>query len=153
MDSRKQTTPHRKSVLVPVVIMLVIIFLAIIGQFVYQRFGNREQVVATPTPTSTAELSERYKRQLADGWYYGGKDQKIPGTPADWVYKEGGRSSCWHKPGSDCPFPTESVNNNVCPSTEWVDCMPGTGQEKTQCQPDFLKWATENCPDFKGAAL
>jgi len=41
----------------------------------------------------------------------------------------------------------------TCPTTEWVDCMPGPGTPKPQCQPDYLNWATVNCPDFKGAAL
>lgn len=41
----------------------------------------------------------------------------------------------------------------ACPTTEWVDCMPGLGVQKPHCQPEYLKWAQENCPNFKGAAL
>lgn len=41
----------------------------------------------------------------------------------------------------------------TCPTTEWVDCMPGPGTVKPQCTQDFLSWATANCPGFKGAAL
>jgi len=41
----------------------------------------------------------------------------------------------------------------TCPASEWVDCMPGPGPTKTQCQPDYLSWAKINCPNFKGAAL
>ncbi|MCL4384394.1 hypothetical protein M1116_02985 [Patescibacteria group bacterium] len=41
-----------------------------------------------------------------------------------------------------------------CPTTDWVNCMPSTDQKpRPQCQPDFLQWATKNCPNFKGAAL
>ena len=38
------------------------------------------------------------------GWYYGTKDQKTPNTPTDWIYSEGGRDSCWHKPNIQCSF-------------------------------------------------
>ncbi len=41
-----------------------------------------------------------------------------------------------------------------CPKTEWVNCMPGPGSgNRIECASDFLAWAQENCPDFKGAAL
>lgn len=43
-----------------------------------------------------------------------------------------------------------------CPVSEWIDCMPvitpdGKGLNRPQCDPDYLKWAKENCPGFKGA--
>ena len=41
-----------------------------------------------------------------------------------------------------------------CPSSSWVNCMPSTDQTtRPQCQPDFLDWASKNCPNFQGAAL
>ncbi|MCR4313420.1 MAG: hypothetical protein NUV58_04170 [Candidatus Roizmanbacteria bacterium] len=39
-----------------------------------------------------------------------------------------------------------------CPETEWVDCMPGPGGIKSECDPQYLNWAQANCPNFKGAA-
>lgn len=39
-----------------------------------------------------------------------------------------------------------------CPVSEWVDCLPGLGDQKPQCQPNYLNWAKINCPNFKGAA-
>lgn len=42
--------------------------------------------------------------ELDMGWYFGTKDQKKPNTPAGWTYTEAGRSSCWHKPGTQCEF-------------------------------------------------
>ncbi len=39
-----------------------------------------------------------------------------------------------------------------CPNTEYVDCMPGTRPVKKECSSDFLRWAQENCPNFKGGA-
>jgi hypothetical protein len=41
----------------------------------------------------------------------------------------------------------------TCPVGEWVDCMPGPGPTKTECQKDYLDWAKSNCPNFRGAAL
>ena len=42
--------------------------------------------------------------ELSLGWYYGQKDQKKPNTPANWIYTEAGRSSCWHEPNTQCGF-------------------------------------------------
>jgi hypothetical protein len=39
-----------------------------------------------------------------------------------------------------------------CPETEWVNCMPPIGIKKSDCRSEFLQWAKDNCPDFKGAA-
>lgn len=50
-------------------------------------------------------------------------------------------------------LPTPTPKKYTCPTTEWIDCLPGPGTPKPQCQPDYLNWATVNCPDFKGAAL
>ena len=46
-------------------------------------------------PTITTE-------ELNKGWYWGSIDQKKTNTPSDWIYKEAGRSSCWHKMGVIC---------------------------------------------------
>ncbi len=40
----------------------------------------------------------------------------------------------------------------TCPETEWVDCLPGPGPVKAQCQKEYLDWAKKNCPNFRGAA-
>lgn len=39
-----------------------------------------------------------------------------------------------------------------CPASEWIDCMPGPGPAKPQCQPEFLDWVQNNCPNFQGVA-
>ncbi|MEI6690224.1 MAG: hypothetical protein WCL07_00580 [bacterium] len=42
----------------------------------------------------------------------------------------------------------------TCPSGAWVDCMPGPDAVSSpQCQPEYLKWAKDNCPGFQGGAL
>lgn len=54
------------------------------------------------------------------------------------------------------PTPPASVTGQYsCPDTEWVDCMPGPGDEgiRWECTKEYLAWATENCPGFEGAAL
>lgn len=42
----------------------------------------------------------------------------------------------------------------ICPTTEWVDCLPSVSNTPLpECQPDFLNWAKDNCPGFQGATL
>lgn len=41
----------------------------------------------------------------------------------------------------------------TCPGTEWVNCMPIVLPERQwRCTVEYLSWAQENCPNFKGAA-
>jgi hypothetical protein len=53
--------------------------------------------LAEKIPTITSQ-------ELDMGWYYGMVDQKKPKTPNNWVYYNGGRSSCWHKPDVVCGY-------------------------------------------------
>lgn len=46
-----------------------------------------------------------------------------------------------------------TVSEYKCPKTEYVDCMPNNFIMKSECTSNFLQWAKENCPNFKGAAL
>ncbi len=47
---------------------------------------------------------------------------------------------------------TTTAIDYQCPETEWVNCMPPIGIKNTNCQSEFLQWAKNNCPKFKGAA-
>lgn len=38
------------------------------------------------------------EQDAARGYYYGTKEQKKSGTPADWIFVEGGRNSMWKSP-------------------------------------------------------
>jgi hypothetical protein len=40
-----------------------------------------------------------------------------------------------------------------CPERNYVNCMPGPNNPelKWECTPEFIQWAEENCPAFKGA--
>ncbi len=103
------------------------------------------------TASSTAEDPSAPPITQADldqGWYWGSKDQKKPGTPDSWTNTDtGSRSDRWKKPDDiDTTF--------QCPTTEWVDCMPTVGgMGKIECTNDFLAWAKLNCPQFQGAAF
>ncbi len=44
------------------------------------------------------------------------------------------------------------TDKNQCPKTEWINCMPGPDKIKSECSPQYLKWAQENCPGFQGVA-
>jgi hypothetical protein len=51
---------------------------------------------------------------------------------------------------------TNSISGYQCPPGNYVDCMPGPVEQinelKWECSAEYLQWAQENCPDFKGAA-
>lgn len=52
-----------------------------------------------------------------------------------------------------CVNKTSPVELYECPKGDYVDCMPGPDRlKKTKCTPQYLQWAEENCPNFKGAA-
>ncbi|MCX6730892.1 MAG: hypothetical protein NTZ55_03520 [Candidatus Roizmanbacteria bacterium] len=52
-----------------------------------------------------------------------------------------------------CIKTTGAKTTYTCPTTEYVDCIPGPDKAaKTDCSSAFLKWAQSNCPNFKGAA-
>lgn len=57
-------------------------------------------------------------------------------------------------PATLTPTPTPTPPKFVCPTTAWVDCMPGPDRPRSyQCSAGFLNWAQTNCPGFQGAAL
>lgn len=41
---------------------------------------------------------------LSQGWYWAMQNQKKPNTPANWVFTDAGRSSCWHQSDVQCTF-------------------------------------------------
>ncbi len=55
--------------------------------------------------------------------------------------------------GGTCEKDTTIPNGYVCPQGEYVNCMPGPESRIIlQCTTDYLRWAQQNCPNFKGAA-
>jgi len=66
------------------------------------RDNEFNQILSTFKFLNTNELPKLSEEILIKGWYWGFEDQKQPGTPDDWIYKEAGRSSCWHKPEIEC---------------------------------------------------
>jgi len=58
--------------------------------------------------------------------------------------------------GGTC-IKNDSVSKFECPENEWVNCMPTTRVKggidaNIFCSNEYLTWAKENCPNFKGAA-
>lgn len=53
-----------------------------------------------------------------------------------------------------CPPTTNNppLTTYSCPPSGWLDCMPGPGPAKLQCQKDYLDWIKVSCPDFQGVA-
>ena len=109
--------------------------------------------IEIPTPT-TSDIINISDTDLSNGWYWGDKNQKKPGTPNDWVYAEEGRSSCWHKIGVNCEFSPEQDSAYKCPENGWVNCMPGPNNPelKWECTEEYQQWAKINCPDYQGVA-
>ncbi len=101
-----------------------------------------------------SELAKISTEQLTAGWYWGNKEQKLPGTPLTWTYTEAGKSSCWHKAGVTCKEVSNTTVNYSCPASGWVDCMPVLDATKTAaCSFEAMEWYKTNCPNFQGAAL
>ncbi|OGK08991.1 hypothetical protein A2767_02350 [Candidatus Roizmanbacteria bacterium RIFCSPHIGHO2_01_FULL_35_10] len=40
--------------------------------------------------------------QLETGWYWGNINQKLAGTPDDWIFTGAGKTTCWHKSNINC---------------------------------------------------
>lgn len=61
----------------------------------------------------------------------------------------------WTYYRSFAPTPTPQTSTFTCPTSEWVNCMPGPDAAgiKLECTDTFLTWAKTNCPNFQGAAL
>jgi hypothetical protein len=52
------------------------------------------------------------------------------------------------------PLPTAATSSaqNSCPPAGWINCMPSVGTKNADCTQNYVDWATQNCPDFKGVA-
>jgi hypothetical protein len=61
---------------------------------------NPTSTPPSATSTSSAEIIPAFTAaDLKQGWYYGSKAQKKPGTPATWLHRyQGTRSSQWYNP-------------------------------------------------------
>lgn len=49
-------------------------------------------------------------------------------------------------------FVDKTPTTYTCPSSGWVDCMPGT-TVKLECSTEAMTWYKTNCSNFQGAAL
>lgn len=85
--------------------ILVVIILTALGIWVswygYQLFSDTQKsgeiIPEASIIASGIEVTPEISAEdLRKGWYYGTFTQKKLGTPADWIYQDAGRSSCWH---------------------------------------------------------
>ena len=96
------------------ILILLLVALVSIGYIGYKKYQSTPQTLTIPSliplptpifsPSSTEIIPTITQNQLNNGWYYGSANQRKPGTPADWLFIERGRSSCWHKPENSCEF-------------------------------------------------
>ena len=99
-------------------ILIISISLTIlVGYLFFQKSQSTTQtstillptLLPTPLPFSGEIIPPITQDQLNNGWYRGNANQKKPGTPKDWIFREAGRSSCWHKPNNLCKFTPNMV--------------------------------------------
>ncbi|EKD52640.1 MAG: hypothetical protein ACD_61C00282G0002 [uncultured bacterium] len=84
------------------IFLLIFLLLGILG---FLAVRNEKFVKQLPPPTQLEEeIPSISQTELSRGWYFGTDLQKKPGTPANWIYTEAGRSSCWHEPELQCRF-------------------------------------------------
>lgn len=139
----------------------VLVVLALLTVYLFQQNKKLkskidQQIVPAieiPTPT-ISDIINILEIDLSNGWYWGDKNQKKPGTPDNWVYNEAGKSSCWHKVGIGCRFSPEPNNTYKCPENGLVNCMPILDEARQKaCSPQAMEWYKTNCPNFQGGAL
>lgn len=122
-------TPLSKAVALLLFFMLPI-FAFIFGMNYQKLVDNKQQVVATPTPTDENIACTMDAKICPDGSAVG----RVP---------------------PDCDFascPTDIIKEYICPESNYIDCMPGPITERNECNPEYINWAKENCPGFQGAA-
>jgi len=77
--------------------------------------GTTAGTITSNIPAFTAEDKMR-------GWYYGDKNQKKPGTPADWLVRNAGtRSAQWYNPGITAE---KSINTTNLPPKPTIGVPP-----------------------------
>lgn len=75
-------------------LIILIIVLVLIGAVAFWYFKNMDNKISVNNnlPAVTTE-------ELSQGWYYGEKSAKRPGTPDTWQHQLGGtRSARWYDP-------------------------------------------------------
>lgn len=117
---------------------------------------------ACPEPINKSQIGR-------DGWesYIQGKDYGDKSTCQTFTAcKPCETPSALRCRNNQCTFEnditvTPPASQYTCPTSEWIDCMPGplegnqngvTTGIKFECTDEFLTWAKSNCPNFKGAA-
>ncbi len=126
----------RKIVLLLFIILPIFTF--ILGMN-YQKVISNPKEVVTPTPTAGVACTLEAKI-CPDGSSVGRVPPDCEFAPCPITSQENNRKR------------TKSPTGYECPENNYVDCMPGPYELKWECTTEYLQWAQENCPGFKGAA-
>lgn len=75
--------------------------------------ANTGKVIGAPIKiTITGNISSFTDADLKQGWYWGDKNQKKPGTPSTWLLSgDGTRSATWYNPKTSIQTSTSSFEN------------------------------------------
>mgnify|MGYP001570856381 CR=1 FL=1 len=68
----------------------------------------------TIPPLNSQEIPQITEKEINQGWYWGGSDQKKFNMPTNWVFTDNGKSSCWHNPNTTCEQTFEK-SCGICP--------------------------------------
>lgn len=118
-------------------LLITTLFLIATGWYAYHYYQSHK-LVSIPTITTYEECIDDPGSSILESY------------PSTCITHDGSR---FIQPISS-PLPTPSPATYTCPESGWVDCMPGPDQKtRTQCNQDYLDWATEHCPDFQGTAF
>lgn len=151
-------------------VLLITVF--ILGMNYQKIIEENRKISATPTPTKSVACTMEVKI-CPGGTPVGRVPPDCEFAPCLDETTPGGNSGqfCGGIAGTECPegyicqldgnYPdaagicinrTSPVELYECPKDDYVDCMPGPDKLKSECNPQYLQWAQENCPNFKGAA-
>ena len=69
------------------------------------------EIIKSPNLQDMPQISQK---EINQGWYWGGSDQKKFNMPTNWVFTDNGKSSCWHNPNTTCEQTLEK-SCGICP--------------------------------------
>ena len=133
------TTVTKVAKAVALIMFITLPILAFIfGMNFQQRMSDNNQIVESPTPEPVACTMDALI--CPDGTAVG----RVPPSCEF--------EACPSEENNEVGLDTFPMETFVCPESDYVDCMPGPEPAKLECTDEFLSWATQNCPDFQGAA-
>ncbi len=141
METKKQ--PKGISFITILLIVLSIASLSISTLIIIKTFSRQSLPANSPTPLPIPiETPTQPEEKISCGGFAGKK------CPSGYVCEIEAKY-----PDAMGSCEKESVQF-TCPPGEWVNCMPGPNMGvKQECTSEYINWAREKCPNFKGGAL